>query len=243
MKITVCELPRDPVQLDAAWARLCVHTQAAQPGLLLLPAFAFAARAWEPARYDAAQWQQAAGDTDAWLARYAETGADNVAGARPVLVTGRPYVEGYVWSRRSGYRALRRRLFEPGADACQAHWFAPGDAAFPVFGADGLRFGLNVCTGLWALETHARCADGPLHAVLTPRVAAPHQDLLAAAALAAVRGGAFSVSSGPAEGEAGGWIIAPDGRPLALTSAQAPCATADIPLRSAPASSPAWRQA
>lgn len=244
MKVTVCELPRAAAHVDAAWAALCAHAQARQPALLLLPAFAFAARDWDPAVYDAARWQAAAEATEAWLERYGELGAASIAGARPAMVAGKPYVEGYEWSAASGYRALRRKLFEPGADPCSARWFAQGDAAFPVFAAGGLRFGLNVCTGPWAMETHACEAAAPLHAVLTPRVAAAHADLLAAAALAAVRGGVYSISSGYEEANApGGWIIGPDGRPLAMTSSAAPYATADIAPHAAPAAQPAWRQA
>jgi N-carbamoylputrescine amidase len=107
---------------------------------------------------------------------------------------------------------------------------------FPPFRAGALSFGLNICTELWALESYAEYARRGVHAILSPRAtaAATIDKWLAAGTVAAVRSGAFSLSSNRVDrtGACGGigWIIDPDGRVLATTSRDAPFVTLDIDL-------------
>jgi N-carbamoylputrescine amidase len=102
-----------------------------------------------------------------------------------------------------------------------------------------LSFGLNICTELWALETYAVYAMLNVAVVLSPRAtaAATTAKWLSVGAVAAVRSGAFSVSSNRVDptGRYGGagWIISPDGRMLAKTTPEAPFATIDIDLAGA----------
>ena len=56
MRATVCELPYQPDQLEAAWAALCAHTRSAQSALVLLPEFAFVEPVWESLPADPARW-------------------------------------------------------------------------------------------------------------------------------------------------------------------------------------------
>jgi N-carbamoylputrescine amidase len=115
-------------------------------------------------------------------------------------------------------------------------WFQQGDRHFPRFHVDSIAFGLNICTELWAVETHAAYADLGVELVLSPRATslATTTKWLAAGVAAAVRSGAFNLSSNRVEpsGACGGrgWIIDPDGDVLALTSADEPFATRDIDL-------------
>src|SRR5262249_26415281 len=100
-------------------------------------------------------------------------------------------------------------------------------------------FGVNICTELWALETFASYAAIGVDLVLTPRATAlaTTRKWLAAGVVAAVRFGAFSLSSNriDATGACGGrgWIIDPAGDILAFTSAAEPFATVDIDLTKA----------
>jgi hypothetical protein len=89
---------------------------------------------------------------------------------------------------------------------------------------------VNICTELWALETFgAYAAAGGVQAILSPRAtaAATLDKWLALGRVAAVRSGAYSLSSNRVDPTGtcggGGWILDPDGRLLALTSADEPC--------------------
>ncbi|HEU5358755.1 MAG TPA: carbon-nitrogen hydrolase family protein, partial [Gemmatimonadales bacterium] len=95
---------------------------------------------------------------------------------------------------------------------------------------------LNICTELWALETYRDYAAQGAQLILSPRAtaAATTPKWLALGSVAAVRSGAFSVSSNRSDpsGTCGGvgWIISPDGELLATTSATRPFATQDLDL-------------
>jgi N-carbamoylputrescine amidase len=235
MRTTVCELPDSPEELDAAWADLCRHTAAHRSELLLLPECAFVEPFWESECFDANRWLEVVASSEAWLDRFPELNVAYVVGARPVAVDGNRYNEGFVWSRQSGYRALRRKYFLPcETRGWEAHWFARGDNSFPSFDVGGLTFGLNICTELWALETYGAYASTGIHAILSPRATegATIRKWLSIGTTAAIRSGAYSLSSNRvhANGAYGGagWIISPDGELLALTCAQNPFSTLPV---------------
>jgi N-carbamoylputrescine amidase len=160
-----------------------------------------------------------------------------VVGTRPAAKDGRLFNEGYLWSSARGLAPLRRKFFlpnEPGG--WEATWFDRGDREFPAFHAGELSFGLNICTELWAVETYAPYAERGVHVILAPRATSSGTAAkwLSAGVVAAVRSGAFSVSSNrvDATGTCGGvgWIISPDGHVLASTTPEAPFATITIDL-------------
>jgi N-carbamoylputrescine amidase len=242
MRVTVCELPHETTALTAAWAALCRHTAQHASELVLLPEFAFVDPVWETEVFDPARWAATEATSDAWQARLSELGAKHVIGTRPASIGGRPFNQGFLWSAASSLTPLRRKFFlpaEPGS--WEANWFDRGDPAFPVFPAGALSFGLNICTELWALETYAAYARQGVHAVLAPRAtaAATRAKWLSVGVVAAVRSGAFCLSSNRVEptGACGGagWIISPNGHILASTTPEAPFATVDIDLAAAAA--------
>lgn len=237
MRVTVCELPHEPKALDAAWAGLCRHASRHRSELVLLPEFAGVEPVWEGAVFDPERWAAALARSDAWLERLPELPAAHVVGARPASIEGRPFNQGYLWDAAGGFTSLRRKFYlpdEPGAS--EARWFDPGDPTFPSFHAGSLSFGLNICTELWALETYAAYAAEGVQVILSPRAtaAATTARWLSVGVVAAVRSGAFSLSSNRVDptGACGGvgWIIAPDGQVLASTTPEAPFATMDIDL-------------
>jgi N-carbamoylputrescine amidase len=240
MRVTVCELPHESVALAAAWAGLCEHTLHHASELVLLPELAFVDPLWEAEHFDSARWATAKTRCDAWLARLPELGATHVVGTRPVSIEGRLFNQGFLWSVAGGIAPLRAKFFlpaEPGG--WEARWFDRGDADFPAFQAGALSFGLNICTELWALEIYAAYAAREVQVILSPRATAvaTRAKWLSVGVVAAVRSGAFSLSSNRVDptGAYGGvgWIISPDGHLLASTTPAAPFATIDIDLTAA----------
>ena len=237
MRITVCELPHEPDALADAWLGLCQHTALHQPDLVLLPEFAFVEPVWTSEHVDAARWDVAVRLAEDWMHRLPELGAAHVVGARPVSDAGQRFNEGFAWLLRDGALPLRRKAYLPDeTGGREARWFTRGERSFPVFQVEGLTYGLNICTELWALETYAGYASQNVHAILSPRAtaAATTAKWLAVGTVAAVRSGAYSLSSNRVhvDGSCGGagWIIAPDGELLAQTSAAAPFSTVEIDL-------------
>ncbi|MEP6999817.1 MAG: carbon-nitrogen hydrolase family protein [bacterium] len=235
VSITVCELPHEPKTLEATWATLCEHTVRNESDLVLLPEFAMLDAVWEDECFDSARWSAATTLSDEWIARLGELGVERVVGTRPVTTGGRRFNEGYLWSASNGVVPLRSKVFlpnEPGG--WEANWFERGDTEFPTFHAGALSFGLNICTELWALETYASYAAREVPLILSPRATARATTAkwISAGVVAAVRSGAFSVSSNRvnATGSCGGvgWIISPDGIILARTSSEAPFVTCSI---------------
>jgi len=240
MRVTVCELPHEPDALAAAWAALCDHARAHASELVLLPELAMVEAIWESEHFDAARWGAVERSSDAWLARLPELRVDYVIGTRPVRVHGRRLNQGYLWSAADGVQPLRSKYFlpeEPGS--WEATWFHRGDPTFHAYRAGAASFGLNVCTELWAVETYAAYATLGVDLVLSPRATAraTAPRWLAAGVVAAVRAGAFSLSSNRVDATGacggGGWVIDPAGEVLAVTSAAEPFATRDVDLADA----------
>jgi N-carbamoylputrescine amidase len=236
MRVTVCELPHEPEALADAWAALCEHTVRHASELVLLPEFAMVDPLWQDEIFNAARWASAQSLSEVWRHRLPELRAAHVVGTRPVTIGGRPFNQGFLWST-AGLMPLRRKFYlpdEPGN--WEARWFDRGDSDFPEYHAGACSFGLNICTELWALETYAAYAARGVQIILSPRAtaAATTAKWLSVGVVAAVRSGAFSLSSNRVDptGACGGvgWIIDPSGHILALTTADAPFATVDIDL-------------
>ncbi len=242
MRVTVCELPHEPGALAAAWAALCGHTARHASELVLLPELAMVDPVWQDELFDPARWAAAQAASEVWRRRLPELRAAQVVGTRPVTIGGRPFNQGFLWSGSGGPAAghlvpLRRKFFlpdEPGN--WEARWFDPGDPEFTEYHAGAWSFGLNICTELWAVETYADYAARGVPVILSPRATAASTTAkwLSAGVVAAVRSGAFSLSSNRVEptGACGGvgWIIDPSGNILARSAPDAPFATVDIDL-------------
>jgi N-carbamoylputrescine amidase len=237
MRVTVCELPHEPKALTTAWAELCRHTERYASELVLLPEFALVNPVWEAELFDRGQWAATEALSDAWLRRLSELHATYVVGTRPVSINEGRFNQGYIWSAGRGLVALRRKFFLPAEPGnWETTWFERGDQAFPPYQAGALSFGLNICTELWALDTYSTYAARGVQMILSPRAtaAATTEKWVSVGVVAAVRSGAFSLSSNRVDptGACGGvgWIISPDGEILATTSAEAPFATVSIDL-------------
>lgn len=237
MRITVCETPHEAAAVEACWHALRDHCRSERSELLILPEFAFLPPVWEHEGFDEALWNRIEREAMDWISRLGELGCSFVIGAVPNTVAGSRLNQGFLWSddgRVTRLRSKRHLPNEPGG--WEARWFAKGSDEFPVYSAGALRFGLNICTELWALETYGAYAHAGAQAIVTPRATAATttERWIALAKTAAVRAGAFSLSSNRrhADGACGGigWIIDPEGNELARTSASRPAITVDVAL-------------
>lgn len=235
MRVTVCETPHEPEELDAFWKSLCVHTQIEHSELLVLPEFAFLPPVWQADAFDASVWRNIVAASSMWLGRFQELGCEFVIGARPSTEGGKPYNQGFIWSANFGVSLLRRKRYLPNEPmGWEERWFARGHEEFPVFAAGPMSFGLNICTELWALETYSGYAATQVNAIVSPRAtsAGTTEKWISVGTVAAVRTGAFCISSNRvhADGSCGGvgWIIGPDGEILGRTSPRTHFVTRDI---------------
>ncbi len=237
MRVTVCETPHDPPAAEKTWAALCAHVRDEGTDLLVLPEFAFLEPVWEKKEFDQSRWAALERTATTWLARLPELQCAHVVGSVPVTTAGNPLNQGFLWSAGSGFIPLRSKRYlpnEPGG--WEARWFTKGSEEFPTFSAGALKFGLNICTELWAFETFGPYARAGVQAVISPRAtaAATTERWIALAKTVAVRTGAFSLSSNRRhnDGSCGGvgWIIDPEGNELVRTSASSPVATLDLDL-------------
>jgi len=192
---------------------------------------------WESEYVDLARWNAAEALGESWLSRLSQLRATHVVGTRPVTLEGWRFNQGFVASAADGVVPLRRKFFLPDqTGSWETRWFNRGDPEFPAYRAGALSFGLNICTELWALESYAAYAQCGVQAILSPRAtaAATTPKWLSMGVVAAVRSGAFSLSSNRVDptGACGGagWIISPDGEILATTTRHEPFATVDIDL-------------
>lgn len=244
MRVTVTELPHEPWALEAAWADLCRHTAGEGSELVLLPELAFVEAVWERPQVDPERLAEIERLSERWMKRLPELGAPAVVGARPRRLGTHTFIEAFLWTNSDGaLTPLRRKHFLPDeAGAWEARWFAQGEPDFPTFQAGELTFGVNICTELWALETFSGyAARGGLQAILSPRAtgAATLDKWLAVGRVAAVRSGAYSLSSNRVDPTGtyggGGWVFDPDGRLLATTRDEVSFATVEIDLARAAA--------
>lgn len=190
MRITVCETPHGPAACERAWARLCAHSRDDGTDLLVLPEFAFLEPVWERERFDSARWTALEQEAERWLARLPELDCAYVIGSAPVTAAGNPMNRGFLWTPGRGVEPLRSKRYLPNEPGnWEGRWFTRSADDYAVFSAGPMRFGLNICTELWALETLASYADAGANAVVTPRAtgAATTERWIALAKTVAVR--------------------------------------------------------
>ncbi|MDX1688339.1 MAG: carbon-nitrogen hydrolase family protein [Candidatus Promineifilaceae bacterium] len=244
MKVTVCQLRNDPDGLAADWQALVSYVRAARSALVLLPEMPFFPWPFRRQTFDPAVWQASVTAHDHWQARLSELAPAVVAASRPIDDHGGRYNEGFLWAN-GDYRAIHRKLYLPDEDGFwEASWYDRGeyrrdDALFRPATAGSAHVGFLICTELWFMY-HARAyGQAGVHLLLTPRATERRtvDKWLIGGRAAAVIAGAYSLSSNrvdegeqPAELGGQGWVVAPDGDVLAITTAEQPFVTVDVDL-------------
>lgn len=246
MKVTVSELSNDPTDFADQWDELAAHVKAEQSELVLLPEMPF--HRWLAATREVSSeaWKESVKAHDLWVERLVELGAAAVAATRPVIEGGVHFNQGFVWSAKTGARAVHNKHFLPDEEGFwEASWYSAGSEGFSSARIGSAEVGFMICTEIW-FQQHARAyGQKGLHILACPRATLVEtvDKWVAGGRVAAVVSGAFCLSSNfsGSAGSAGdwagtGWIIEPEeGRVLGTTSPEAPFLTLDIDLEVAAA--------
>ena len=237
MRITVCEISNNEASYADIWNALQKHTVRDRTDLLLLPEFAFLPAIWERNVSNPDEWNALIQQSEQIFARLPQLKCGWVIGAAPAIVNGKLRNLGFAWSDERGVVPLRSKAYMPDEPGnWERTWFDAGPDEFPAYVAGPLRFGMNICTELWALDAIARYPSLAVQAVMTPRAtaSATTERWMNLAKTVAVRIGAFSISSNRrhADGSCGGvgWIINPEGAEVARTSESEPFVTRELDL-------------
>lgn len=242
--MTVCELPDDRQAFDLAWQKLVEHVGDERSDLVILPEMPFAPWLAASPDFSPRVWDAAVESHLQWMTRLVEMTPASVISSRPVSRSGRRFNEGFVWTAEAGALPVHDKRYLPDETGFwEARWYEAGDGSFDAFDAAGVRAGLMICTDMWAINHAIEYGKAGVQIIATPRATGRPtvEKWLTGGRAVAIVSGAFSVSSNWAaagdDGDfgGGGWIIDPDGVPLARTSAAQPYHTLCIDLAAADA--------
>jgi N-carbamoylputrescine amidase len=224
------------------WQRLVDHAQREKSELVLLPEMPFDRWLFTTREFDDSVWRAAEQAHQEWQARLADFAPATVLSTSPYTHLNERLNGGFVWEADTGYKIIHDKFYLPDEDGFwEASWYLRGDGDFEVAQTDGACVGFAICSELWFFEHSRAYGRQGVEIVLTPRCTGNEsvEKWLMGGRAAAVVSGAFSLSSNRSGSEGavhfggGGWIIDPDGKVLAVTSAEQPFVTMEIDLEQA----------
>jgi predicted amidohydrolase len=239
MRLTVCQLHDDPAAFERDWPRLVDHARRERSQVVLLSEMPFAPWFALAEAYDEKRWRATVQAHERWLGRIGELAPATTLSTRPIERDGRRLNEAFASDSDAGYRAAHVKAFLPQeVGFFEASWYHAGDRSFDPISVHGTRVGFQICTELWSMGHAQRYGKLGAHLIAVPRATSKHsgEKWIAGGRVAAIVSGAYAASScrtSPADGPdfgGGGWIIAPDGEVLAVTSDDEPFQTRDIDL-------------
>lgn len=242
--VTVCQLDTRPQHRADALTALGRHAVDAGSDLVVLPEMPFSA--WLAAERvpDADRWRAAVAEHEAALARLGELGVGAVVTSRPTVEpNGSRRNAAVVWAAATGAVRVRDKCYLPDEPGFwEASWYDRGEPSTATCRVGEARVAVPVCTDLWFLEAARQYARDGVDLYCLPR-ATPYASLdtwLAGGRVAAVCSGAYSLSSNRWEPDGAGldcgglgWVVDPDGRVLATTSADEPYVSVQVDLAAA----------
>jgi N-carbamoylputrescine amidase len=242
-RVAFCELPDGLAPGDGAWQALAARLAARGPALAILNELPFGS--WLPTEpvYDVAAARAAVAAHDRGLAAIAALAAGGVLASRPVAAGDRLANEAFLHTA-DGYRTVHHKQYFPEESGFhEATWFRPARPGFDVIEHAGLRIGVLLCTELMFNEWARHYRRQGAHVIAVPRASGRvlHR-WRTAAAMAAIVSGCYVVSSNRAGGEFGGsgLAYAPDGTPIAETSADEPVIAIDVDVEAVKAAQAAY---
>jgi N-carbamoylputrescine amidase len=234
MRVTVCELPDEPDAFANAWVQLAQHVRELGSRLVLLPDMPFC-KWFADRKFNRNDWIAALRAHDAWEQRLPELAPAVILASRPVDFGNESYDEGFAWDAEYGLRSVHARARFPDEEGHEGAWFYGATPDFAPLEVQGIRIGFLIGSELWAEDEARKYGREGVDVMAMPRTggAEAFHEWLGRACMAASVAGAYALSSnraGPFGGQ--GWIIAPDGSTLGLTSKLQPFLTLDIELAS-----------
>ena len=244
MKATVCELPNEPAEFEAAWNKLCQHTREQASDLVLLPEMPFYRWLANSREAQPEQWARAVQAHKDWLGRLEELAPATVVSTRPVVVQGTPHNVGYVWDPVRGPVDVHTKYYLPDEDGFwEATWYRRGKKEFNAFETVQARIGFLICTEIWFTQHAREYGKQGVQLLVCPRATptATAPKWVVGGQAAAVVSGAYCLSSNLSGKTAAGgdyagvgWIIEPEeGQIMGVTSAERPFLTLDLDLAGA----------
>lgn len=244
MKITVCQLHNGRAAFGRDWDRLVEHVRQQHSDLVLLPEMPFFSWFPTPREFDASVWRAAVAAHDEWEERLSELAPAVVLGTRPMDFGNRRYSAGFAWNDDEGIAATIhvKTCLSNEEGAWETTWYERVVPDFESATVGKASVGMLIGMELWQTDQAKAYGDDGVHFVAVPRVngaihdatPTPLDEWLAGGCTVATTSGAYCISSsrgdhGDSAGGAG-WIISPQGEPLALTSSDAPFASAEVDL-------------
>lgn len=244
MKITVCQLHNGREAFAADWKHLVEHVRAERSELVLLPEMPFYPWFPTPREFVARTWRDAVAAHDAWERRLSELMPGIALGTRPADFGSLRYSVGFMWngdeSITETIHVKSCLLSEEGS--WETTWYEKAGPDFECATVGAARVGMLIGLELWIPDQARFYGEDGAQIIAVPRadraaksdLAASTHEWLEGGRAAAAASGAYCISSsrsshGNDYGGAG-WIIAPDGKTLAMTSANQQFVTADADL-------------
>ena len=235
INVTVCQMHNDRTSFTQDWEQLVAHVRQHNSQLVLLPEMPFAPWFAATAQFEASVWQSAIQEHERWLPRLSELAPAHVLSSRPVERNGKRFNEGFLWQPDSGYRPIHIKSYLPDEEGFwEASWYQRGDREFVSADCQNVRFGMLLCSELWALERACEYGQRGVQLLVTPRMTPVDstERWLVGGRAAAMVSGAFSISSNGVGSNASvgtlggsGWVVDPDGEILGVTSQEQPYIT------------------
>jgi len=237
LNVTVCELSDDRTVFEKDWKNLVSHCRQHKSDLIVLPEMIFSSWFFESPTVDYVKWNEMVEQQQKCLTLLAELAPAAVVGSVAKMRRRERVNESFLWNQE--YQALRSKYFFPEEEGYyERTWFQAGDKEFALASHGSVKFGVALCTELWAMPQIQEYGRNGAHMIICPRatMAATGDKWLVAGKASAIISGAYSISSNRAgAGKSGlfggqGWIIDPDGEVLALTSGEEPFITRTISI-------------
>src|SRR5262245_20630151 len=116
LRVTVCELSNESVELERDWEGLIAHARSMSSDLVVLPEMPFAPWFAVTRQYDQHVWRAAVAVHDAWMERLSDLAPAAVIGSRPAQVGDRRLNLGFSWDRETGSRLAHTKYYLPDED-------------------------------------------------------------------------------------------------------------------------------
>ena len=234
MKLSICEFPDEAALKKRAWEALIEHTAVERPEVVILPEMPFCEWIFVGDAVDFGQWRDAIDRHDEMIGRLDELAAPWVMSSRPAERDGRRLNEAFLWSKASGYRAIRHKWYLPDAPvARETVWFDRGDRDFAPISCGPVRVGVQLCSEIMFPEHAREIGFADAHLIVHPRASGGGKRWRVACEMSAVSSGCFVISANRRSYDrdwfsGGSWLFSPEADLLGETTAAQPFVTVEI---------------